>query len=333
MDAPELTAAGCGRLSIELASRALARTALMAETSLGQAVELIASNPGKVVVTGMGKSGLVGRKISATLTSTGTTAVFLHPAEAVHGDLGVYAPGDVTILLSNSGSTEELVRLLPTLKRFDSPLIGIVGNAASPLGRAVDVLLDSSVEREGDPHSMVPTTSCIVALALGDALAVALMARNGFTPEDFGVFHPGGQIGRNLLMRVRDVMHSGDEVAWVSTGDSVKDVVIAMTQRPLGAACVVDSGRRLAGLITDGDLRRALRNHDDLRPLTAAAIMTARPLTASPDLRLDAALRLMEDRPSQISVLPVVAPGSGQALGLLRLHDILLGRTGQSKTK
>ncbi|MBE0657122.1 MAG: KpsF/GutQ family sugar-phosphate isomerase [Bryobacteraceae bacterium] len=333
MDAPELTPAGCGRLSIELASQALARTAATAEPAIQRAVELIASNPGKVVVTGMGKSGLIGRKISSTLTSTGTPAVFLHPAEAVHGDFGVYAPGEVTILLSNSGSTEELVRLLPTLKRFESPLIGILGNPASPLAKAVDVLLDASVDREGDPHSMVPTTSAIVALALGDALAVALMARNDFTPEDFGVFHPGGQIGRNLLLRVRDVMHTGDEVAWVGTGDSIKDVVIAMTQRPLGAACVVDTQHRLAGLITDGDLRRALRNHDDLRPLTATAIMTARPLTASPDLRLDAALRRMEDRPSQVSVLPVVAPDSGRALGLLRLHDILLGRTGQSVTK
>lgn len=328
MDLSRQTPAACGRLSIELASQALARTALTAESAIGQAVELIASNPGKVVVTGMGKSGLVGRKIAATLTSTGATAVFLHPAEAVHGDLGVYAPADVTILLSNSGSTDELVRLLPTLKRFESPLIGIVGNPASPLGRAVDVLLDASVEREGDPHSMVPTTSAIVALALGDALAVALMARNGFTPEDFGVLHPGGQIGRNLLLRVSDVMHTGSDVAWVQAADSIKDVVIAMTRCPLGAACVVGSDHSLAGLITDGDLRRALQNHDDLRPLTAAAIMTARPLTATPDERLDAALRRMEDRPSQVSVLPVIESGSGRAIGLLRLHDIFLGRTG-----
>ena len=333
MGAEEQTAAGCGRLSIEIASRALARTARTAEPAIERAAGLIASNPGKVVVSGMGKSGLVGRKISATLTSTGTPAVFLHPAEAVHGDLGVYAPGDVTILLSNSGSTEELVRLLPMLRSFASPLIGIVGNAASPLAWAVDVLLDASVEREGDPHSMVPTTSAIVALALGDALAVALMAHNGFTPEDFGVFHAGGQIGRNLLLRVRDVMYTGDEVAWAGTGDSIKDVVIAMTQRPLGAACGVDSEGRLAGLITDGDLRRAPRKYDDLRPLSAAAIMTERLLTATPDLRLDAALRRMEDRPSQVSVLPVVEPESGRAAGLLRLHDILLGRTGQSMAK
>lgn len=333
MDPLELTPAGRGRLSIEIAAQALARTAGTTEPAIGRAVDLIAANPGKVVVTGMGKSGLVGRKVAATLTSTGTPAVFLHPAEAVHGDLGVYAPGDVTILLSNSGSTEELVRLLPTLKRFESPLIGIIGNAASPLARAVDVLLDASVEREGDPHSIVPTTSAIVALALGDALAVALMARNGFTPEDFGVFHPGGLIGRNLLLRVRDVMHTGEDVAWVRAGDSIKDVVIAMTHRPLGAACVVDSEHRLAGLITDGDLRRALQKHDDLRLLTAGEIMTPRPLTASPEERLDAALRRMEDRPSQISVLPVVEPESGQALGLLRLHDILLGRTNQSSSK
>ena len=180
---------------------------------------------------------------------------------------------------------------------------------------------------------MVPTTSAIVALALGDALAVALMARNGFTPEEFGVFHPGGQIGRNLLLRVRDVMHTGVDVAWVQAADSIKDVVIAMTRCPLGAACVIDSGHTLAGLITDGDLRRALQNHDDLRPLTAASIMTARPLTALPDERLDSALRRMEDRPSQVSVLPVVEAGSGRAIGLIRLHDIFLGRTGQPMAK
>lgn len=318
-----------GRETIEIARAALARAAERLEGGLEAAARAILEAPGKVVVTGMGKSGLVGRKIAATLCSTGTPAVFLHPAEAIHGDLGVCAAGDATILLSKSGATEELLRLLPMLRRFNSPLIGIVGNPASPLAKEVDVLLDASVEREADPHGMVPTTSALVAMALGDALAVTLMEFRRFTPEEFGAFHPGGQIGRNLTLRVRDVMHEGQAVAWVRRESSLKEVVIAMTACALGAACVVDEDGRLEGLITDGDLRRALRMHDDIRALRAAGIMTASPTCVGTEVRLQEALRLMEDRPSQISVLPVVEPKGGRCVGLVRIHDIYLARKDQ----
>ena len=315
-----------GRDTLDIAAAALTRAADRLGDSLDAAVKLILETPGKIVVTGMGKSGLVGRKISATLCSTGMPAVFLHPAEAIHGDLGVYSAGEATVLLSKSGSTAELVRLIPTLRRFQSPLIGIFGNPSGPLAKEVDVFLDASVEREADAHGLVPTTSALVAMALGDALAVALMEARCFTPEDFNAFHPGGQLGRNLALHVRDVMHSGDSVAWVGRATSLKEVVIAMTQCPLGAACVVDAGHRLEGLITDGDLRRALRAHDDLRGLVAGQVMTPRPSCVHPDARLHDALRLMEDRPSQISVLPVLDAASGRCLGLVRIHDIYLAR-------
>lgn len=315
-----------GLQTLRLASEALTRTADRLGESLDAAARLILATPGKVVVTGMGKSGLVGRKISATLCSTGTPAVFLHPAEAIHGDLGVYSAGEATVLLSKSGTTAELVRLLPTLRRFRSPLIGIIGNPRSTLAKALDVVLDASVEREADPHGMVPTTSALVAMALGDALAVTLMDARQFTPEDFSVFHPGGQLGRSLALRVRDVMHMGESVAWVECGSALKDVVIAMTRCPLGAACVVDPSGTLAGLITDGDLRRVLQAHDDLRTLSAADVMTPRPVCIHPEARLQEALRLMEERTSQISVLPVIDAATGACLGLVRIHDIYQSR-------
>jgi arabinose-5-phosphate isomerase len=312
--------------SFELAAAALLRAATAAEKSVGEAARLIQSSSGKVVVTGMGKSGLVGRKISATLCSTGTQAVFLHPAEAIHGDLGVYAAGDPTILVSKSGATPELVRLLPMLKQFRSPLIGIFGNAKSPMAREVDVLLDATVEREADEHNLVPTTSALLAMAMGDALALELMRARRFTPEEFGAFHPGGQLGRNLSLVVSDVMHEGEEVAWVGRRSPLKEVVIAMTRCPLGAACVIDDSGGLEGLITDGDLRRALQSHDDIRMLLAEDVMTARPVTVGPGLRLHEAVRLMEDRPSQISVLPVVEPETRRCLGLIRIHDAYRAR-------
>lgn len=308
------------RATLECEAKSILQAAERLDLSLSRAVELVLKHPGKLVVTGMGKSGLVGQKIASTLCSTGTSAVFLHPSEAVHGDLGVYSPGDVSILISNSGATAELIRLVPILRQLNSPLIGILGNMNSPLAKAVDVVLDGSVQREADPCNIAPTASAVVALALGDALASALMVARNFTLEDYARRHPGGQLGRNLLLAVRDVMHTGNQVAWASEKDSLKELVVAMTQHPLGAACVVDGEHCLLGLITDGDLRRALRNHDDIRSLVAREIMTAKPTTIAPDVRLRDALMLMEDRPSQISVLPVVEGNC--CLGLVRIHDI-----------
>jgi len=309
------------RAAVEIEAAALERAAARLDHGLIRAVELILAHPGKVIVTGIGKSGHVARKVVATLCSTGTSAVFLHPAEAVHGDLGIYTPGDPTVMISKNGSSAELLALAPLLRQFDSPLIGILGSGASPLAAHVDVLLDASVEREADPNNLAPTASAVTALALGHALAIALMSARNFTPEEFARFHPGGQLGRNLRLCVKEAMHGCDEIAIVAPGSGLKEVIIAMTQRPLGGACVLNEDGSLAGFITDGDLRRALTNHDDIRGLCARDAMTTRPVTVGPGASLGRALELMERRPSQISVLPVV-DDEGRALGLLRLHDV-----------
>ena len=310
------------RAALEIEAEAVAAAGGRLDGNLTRAVQLILAHSGKVILTGIGKSGHVARSVAATLCSTGTRAVFLHPAEAAHGDLGIYAPGDPTLLFSKSGNAAELMRLVPMMREFGSPLIGVLGNPGSKLAARVDVLLDASVRREADPHNLAPTASTLVALAVGHALAIALMHARQFGPEEFGRFHPGGQLGRNLRTRVCEAMHGGAEVAWARPEDALKQVIIEMTERPLGAACVLDPDGGLAGLITDGDLRRALKAHDDIRELRAGDIMTAHPVTVAPETLLRDALRLMEERPSQISVLPVVEAGSGRCAGLLRLHDI-----------
>jgi arabinose-5-phosphate isomerase len=315
-------AAARAAMEIEAASIAAAGCRLNGE--LIRAVELILAHPGKVIVTGIGKSGHIARKIVATLCSTGTASVFLHPAEAVHGDLGIYTPGDPTVLISRHGSSAELLALVPLLREFHSPLIGILGKADSPLGSRMDVVLDASVEREADPNNLAPTASAVTAMALGHALAIALMTARNFTPEEFGRFHPGGQLGRNLRLAVCQAMHPLEEIALVPPSASLKEVIVGMTNRPWGAACVVWPDGKLAGLITDGDLRRTLTAHDDIRGLCAADAMTGSPVSIGPQATLGEALERMERRPSQIAVLPVVSE-SGKALGLLRLHDIYLG--------
>jgi len=312
--------------AMRIEADAVSRAARRLDGNLSCAVETILAAPGKLVVIGLGKSGHVARKIVATLCSTGTPAVFLHAAEASHGDLGLYSPGDPTLMVSKSGNTYELLQLIPFLRALPSQRIGILGNPGAPLAAEMDVVLDASVEREADPDNLAPTASSTVALALGHALAVALMRARNFGVEDFGRFHPGGHLGRSLRLTVRDVMHARDEIALARADHSLKQVVIAMTHFPHGAACVLDESERLVGLITDGDVRRALQAHDDIRELRASQVMTAHPSTVAPDARLQDALRLMEDRPSQISVLPVLDPSSGVCLGLLRLHDLY--RTG-----
>ncbi|OGR09098.1 MAG: KpsF/GutQ family protein [Desulfobacca sp. RBG_16_58_9] len=310
------------RSVLQAESRAIAAAAARLDQCLARAVQLILDHEGKVVVSGVGKSGHIGQKIAATLASTGTPAVFLHAAEAVHGDLGIYTPGDPSILISKSGSTAELLRLVPILRQFRSPLIAIVGNPKSPLARQADIVMDAQVEREADTLNLAPTCSTTVALALGDALAVSLMHARQFTRQDFARYHPGGQIGRNLWLRVADVMHQGEDVAWVRLDTPLRQVIIAMTERPLGAACVVDEEFNLLGLVTDGDLRRALLAHEDIRQLRSADCMTRKPLTVAPEASLREAIRLMEDRSSQISVLPVLDPKTRRCLGLVRIHDI-----------
>jgi arabinose-5-phosphate isomerase len=310
------------RAVLQAEAQALAAVADRLDHNLTKAVELLLKHAGKVVVSGIGKSGHIGQKIAATLASTGTPAVFLHAAEAVHGDLGIYTPGDPSILISKSGSTAELLRLIPVLRQFQSPLIAIVGNLNSPMAKQADVVLDARVDREADPLNLAPTCSTTVALALGDALAVALMMARRFTDQDFARYHPAGQLGRNLWLKVADVMHENNAVAWVKPETPLRQVIIAMSQRPLVAACVVDDEFQLLGIITDGDLRRALLAHEDIRLLHAADCMMRQPTTINPEASLRDATRLMEDRPSQISVLPVVDLRSRRCLGLIRIHDI-----------
>ncbi|MEE8335898.1 MAG: KpsF/GutQ family sugar-phosphate isomerase [Candidatus Neomarinimicrobiota bacterium] len=289
--------------------------------SVVKSSEIIINHSGKVVICGLGKSGLIGQKIVATLCSTGTQAVFLHAAEALHGDLGIYAPGDPTILISKSGSTEEHLRLIPILKDFNSPLIGIIGNMNSPLVRLVDIVLDASVKNEADPLGVVPTSSTTLTLAIGDALAGVLMTHRKFNHEDFARIHPGGDLGRKLRLTVKNVMQTVKNVATVLKSDRLRGVVIKMTEKPQGAALVIDRENKLQGIITDGDLRRCLATNGDIDKLTVAEVMTENPVSIPVESLLQGAIALMEDRESQISVLPVVEE-DGACAGLLRLHDI-----------
>ena len=234
-----------GRSAIETEAASIAAAAERLDGRFAHAVELIARHKGKVAVTGLGKSGFVAQKLAATMCSTGTPAVFLHPVDALHGDVGICAPGDPAIFLSKSGTTAELLRLVPVFRELEAPLVGILGNCASPLAAAMDAVLDASVRAEADPFNLAPTASSAVAAALGDALALAVMQARKGTLEDFARRHPAGQLGRNLRLTVRDVMHRGSEVAWALPDDAAKDVIIAMNRCPLGAACVTAPDRTL----------------------------------------------------------------------------------------
>ena len=285
------------------------------------ACDIITNHNGKIVISGMGKSGLIAQKIAATLCSIGNEAVFLHPAEAVHGDLGIYAPGDPTILISKSGATDEIVRLIPILKEFNSPLIGILGNMNSILSNEMDLVLDASVSKEVEPLAIVPTSSTTLTLAIGDALAAVLMANKNFKREDFAKLHPAGDLGRRLKLKVKDVMQPIDKVAVVDSNDDLRNTVIKMTEKPQGAALVLNDEKILMGIITEGDLRRSLANEIDIDNCKANELMSANPIAIKVDSSLSEVISLMENRESQISVLPVVDQ-SNICLGLIRIHDI-----------
>ena len=290
--------------------------------SVVKSSDIISNHSGKVVLCGMGKSGLIAQKIAATLCSIGNKAVFLHAAEAVHGDLGIYAPGDPTILISKSGATEEMLRLIPILKEFNSPLIGILGNMKSPLVRQMDVVLDASVQKEADPLGIVPTSSTTLTLAIGDAITGVLMSQGDFKQDDFARLHPAGDLGRRLRLIVENIMQSIQDVAIVSKNDNLRKVVIEMTEKPQGAALVVDGENQLIGIVTEGDLRRALADGKDIDKITVIDLMTPNPIAININSPLKEAIILMEDRKSQISVLPVVKNDGKTCAGLLRLHDI-----------
>jgi len=320
------------RSSIEMARdifhaaiESLQETVTRLDYSFEKAVNIIKNHSGKVIVCGVGKSGYVARKIAASFCSIGMSSVFLDPNEALHGDLGVYDPGDPTIVFSKSGSTAEIVRLMPILKQFRSPIIAIIGNNQSPIAKYADIILDVSIRKEGDCLGIVPTTSILVSMAMADALVSAVMFKRSLTKEDFAKFHPAGQLGRNLLYTVGDVMHSKDYVACLETHNTFKEALIAMTRFPLGAACVVDkSTSKLLGLITDGDIRRALLKYSDIHPITVQDIMVSNPTVIDPGCLLGQAVELMENHPDdkKISLLPVVDQATNIFVGIIRLHDV-----------
>jgi arabinose-5-phosphate isomerase len=290
-------------------------------SDFARAVELVAE-ANKVIVSGIGKSGIIAKKIAATFSSIGLTSVFLHPVEALHGDIGVVASGDVVILLSKSGSTDEIVRLVPYLKARSVKIISITGNGKSFLFSNSDIALNGSVEREACPLNIAPMSSTIVAMAIGDAMAACIMKIKKLEMIDFSRQHPLGQIGRNLLLQVKDVMHTGEMLPKVFSGAAFRDAIIEITQKGLGCVCIVSRKNELKGIITDGDVRRALQRFEDIRQLKVEDIMTIKPLSVKPEFQLGEALSYMENRTSQIMVLPVV-DDKNVCMGVIRLHDIV----------
>jgi len=288
------------------------------------ACDMILGSQGRVVVVGMGKSGHIGKKIAATLASTGTPSFFVHPAEASHGDMGMITSADIILALSNSGTTAEIVTLLPLIKRLGIKMISLTGNPESTLARAADVNLNARVEKEACPLNLAPTSSTTAALVMGDALAVALLEARGFTPDDFARSHPAGSLGRRLLLHIGDVMHTGDNVPRVRLGATVSEALVEMTRKNLGMTAVVDADGQLQGVFTDGDLRRALDDEDvDLRGATVDELMTRGPKTIGSDKLAVEAAQLMEKH--QINALLVTDP-NGQVVGALNIHDLLRAR-------
>jgi arabinose-5-phosphate isomerase len=310
------------RRVLRIEASALSRLSRRLGPSFVKAVTLLERTRGRVVVTGMGKSGLIGQKIAATLSSTGTPAVCLHPTEGMHGDIGMVKRADTVMAISNSGETEELKALMPHLKRMKCRIVLLTGDPRSSLARMADVAVDTGVEKEACPMNLAPTASTTAALAMGDAIAVALLERRGFTEEDFAVFHPAGELGKRLQMSVSDVMRRGGAVPKVSQDASASTVVRVINAKKVGAVCVVDAQGRLCGIVVDGDLRRTILKHGNLDGLTARRMGSSRPRTIPPEARLATALQIMEE--NAIYQL-VVTDRRHRPVGFLHMHD-LLGR-------
>jgi arabinose-5-phosphate isomerase len=311
---------------LDIEAKGIASLSDRLDDSLVRAVELLYGCRGKVVVTGMGKSGLICRKIAATLSSTGTPSFFLHAGDANHGDMGMIMQNDVVLAISNSGETEEILRLIPILKRLGVKLIAITGYNGSTLSRAADVTLDASVKEEACPLGLSPTASTTTALALGDALAVILLEKKGFKEEDFALRHPGGTLGRKLLLRVEDLMHRDADMPLVREQTSMKEAILVITSKRLGVTGVTDKHGSLTGVITDGDLRRALQNHGDgILNKRADEVMTLKPRSIEKDALASQALARMEENvPRPITSLFVVErPGDTVPIGILHIHDLL----------
>ncbi len=314
---------GRARAVLRTEADAVAALAERVDERFAEACRVILSCRGRVVVSGMGKSGHVARKVAATFASTGTPSFFVHPAEASHGDLGMITRDDVFVALSNSGSTDELVTIVPIVKRQGARLIAITGNDASPLARAADVHLNAHVDREACPMNLAPTASTTAALALGDALAVALLDARGFGPDDFARSHPGGLLGRRLLTRVSDVMRSGDALPAVRSDARVVDAIIEITRKRMGMTAVLEGDGRLTGIFTDGDLRRLLEQGRDLRGLRIDAVMTRAPATIDALALAAEAVHVMEER--RITQLLVV-DADDRLVGALNVHDLLAAK-------
>lgn len=285
-----------------------------------KAIEIIESCQGRIIITGMGKSGLIGKKIAATLSSTGTPAYFLHPAEGSHGDLGIVMKQDVVIAISNSGETPEILNILPLVKRFDVPLIAMTGKPGSTLAQRSCAVLNVAVQEEACPLGLAPTASTTACLALGDALAVVLLERKGFTEDDFAIFHPAGSLGKRLLLKVEDVMQTGINLPIVSSDVGFLDALLEMTSKKLGMTLVVDKNGSVEGVLTDGDIRRALTQYSDVANIPLLNVITRNPKNIDPDALAVSALRLMEQH--KITVLLINTP-EGKPVGVVHMHDIL----------
>jgi len=309
-----------GKEVIRIEAEALAALGSRLNGTFAEAVETLFNCTGRVIVTGLGKSGLVARKIVATLNSTGTASIFLHPADAVHGDLGMVRKDDVVVCISKSGNTEELRQLLPMFRRIGVNIISMVGSTGSSLAKQSDLVLDISVKEEACPHDLAPTASTTTALALGDALAIALLHKRNFTKEDFAMFHPGGNLGKRLLLRVEEIMISGDDVPIVKHSVSLPEAIVIITSKRLGATCVVDESGRLLGIVTDGDLRRLLQRTTDFSNLTALDVASKNPKTIRKEMLAAIALEEMEE--FKITQLIVVDP-LHRPVGMLHLHDLV----------
>ncbi|HPQ70938.1 MAG TPA: KpsF/GutQ family sugar-phosphate isomerase [bacterium] len=309
------------RRVLKIEADAIMAMAERLDANFEKAVNILLACEGKVVVIGMGKSGLVGNKIAATMASTGTPAFFMHAAEALHGDLGMVHKTDVAIIVSNSGETEEVLALLPALRRQGLPIIALTGGVGSNLARTADAVLDTSVAEEACPLGLAPTASTTAQLAMGDALAVALLEEHGFSQKDFARFHPAGRLGKRLLMRVSDLMHSGDDLPRVQPDTPVMQVLMEMSAKRLGITAVEDEHGALLGVITDGDLRRALQKFSDLSSRTAVELMTSAPKTIHPDALASRAAHVMDK--NSISVVLVRDQETDKIVGMLHLHDLL----------
>ena len=306
---------------LKIEADAVAALAERLNSTFEKAIDIIFKSKGKVVVTGMGKSGLVGKKIASTLASTGTPAFFMHPAEASHGDLGMVTSDDVIIAISNSGETEELSGLIPFLKRFNVSLIAMTGSLNSTLAKSADVHLDVSVKEEACPLGVVPTASTTAALAMGDAIAVALLVKRGLKQEDFAFFHPGGNLGKKLFIKVKDLMHTGDALPFVSPEAAMTKAVVEISSKRLGVAIVSDTSRKILGILTDGDIRRGIEKWGkEFFDMKAGEVMTKNPKTISEEELAVKALSIMETH----SITSLAVPDlDGKAIGVIHLHDIL----------